>query len=89
MQATGALQPGKDPDPEAIAALKNWSEDFRESQAFLRSPDGVASLRNRLSEATAAMAEQFAKACGIRRTAAQAPLAGAAPKGDAGSSAPR
>lgn len=88
-QATGAPQPGKDPDPEAIAALKNWSEDFHESEAFLRSPDGVASLRNRFSEATAAMAEQFAKAWGIRRTAAQAPMAGAAPKGDAGSSAPR
>jgi len=56
---------------------------------LVASGDGIASLRNRFSEPTAAMAEQFAKAWGLRRTAAQAPLAGAALKEGAGPSAPR
>ncbi len=69
-QAVGNLPPGKERDPEAVVSLKNWSEDFGEPESFLRSPDGVASMRSRFADATASMAEQFAKAWGLRRTAA-------------------
>ena len=32
-EATDAQQPGKDPDPEAIAALNSWSEELRKTKA--------------------------------------------------------
>jgi hypothetical protein len=75
---TAAPRAGDEPDPEAKAVVRNWSEDLQLPESFIRSPDGVAELRNRYASATASFAEQFAKVWSIRN-AGRSPAESTAP----------
>jgi hypothetical protein len=72
-RATAPATPGKAPEADLGLILRNWSEDLHMPESALRSPDGIAELRRRFADATADLAEQFAKAWATRRPAAPAP----------------
>jgi hypothetical protein len=69
-RATAPLPAGEVPDPDMAPVLRQWSEDLRMPETVLRSPDGIAHLRRRFAEATADLAERFAKAWEARPAAA-------------------
>lgn len=91
-QVTAAPKPGAEPDPEAKVVVRNWAEDLRMPESFIRSPDGIAELRNRYAAATASFAEQFVKAWAVRNAGGPAapatPATPAAPAVPAAPAAP-